>query len=93
VIPPFSALGCRIVAGDRCEIFLKSRVIRPALQGFRPMIRSSGAAGFESSRTPVASSRLVGAIATSLAIGTLSLCFVVTLAVLSIRETMAMPFP
>jgi hypothetical protein len=36
---------------------------------------------------------LVGAIATSLAIGTLSLCFVVTLAVLSIRETMAMPFP
>ena len=57
------------------------------------MIRSSGAAGFESSRTPVASSRLVSAIATSLAIGTLSLSVVVTLAALSIREAMAMPFP
>jgi len=57
------------------------------------MIRSSGAVGFESSRTPVASSRLLGAIATSLAIGTLSLCLVVTLTVLSIQATVAMPIP
>ena len=51
------------------------------------MIRSSGTVGFDSSRAPVASSRLLGAIATSLAIGTLSLCLVVTLTVLSIRAT------
>jgi hypothetical protein len=41
---------------------------------------------------PVASSRLTHAIVTSLAIGTLSLCLVVTLTVLSIRATLAMPF-
>src|SRR5205823_15091714 len=95
-ITPFSAACRRNVAGDHCKIFptsRESRVIRPALQGFRPMIRSSGAVGFESSRTPVASSRLLGAIATSLAIGTLSLCFVVTLTVLSIKATVAMPIP
>ena len=57
------------------------------------MIRSSGAVGFESSRTSVATSRLLGAIATSLAIGTLSLCLVVTLTVLSIKATVAMPIP
>ena len=32
------------------------------------MIRSSGVVGFDSSRAPVASSRLLGAIATSLAL-------------------------
>ena len=57
------------------------------------MIRSPGMAGFESRLAPVASSRLTGAIATSLAIGTLSLCLVVTLTVLSIKATMAMPIP
>jgi len=57
------------------------------------MIRSSGAVGFDSSRTPVTSSRLLGAIATSVAIGTLSLCLVITLTVLSIRATIAMPIP
>ena len=57
------------------------------------MMRSPGTAGFESSRAPVASSRLAGAIATSLAIGTLSLCLVVTLTVLSIKATVAMPIP
>jgi len=57
------------------------------------MMRSPGAVGFESSRAPVASSRLLGAIATSLAIGTLSLCVMVTLTVLSIKATAAMPIP
>jgi hypothetical protein len=57
------------------------------------MIRSPGAAGFEGNRAPVASSKLIGAIATSLAIGTLSLCVMVTLTVLSIKATVAMPFP
>ena len=57
------------------------------------MIRSSGAVGFDSSRTPVTYSRLLGAIATSVAIGTLSLCLVITLTVLSIRATIAMPIP
>ena len=57
------------------------------------MIRSSGPVGFISHPAPVASSRLTHAIAASLAIGTLSLCLVVTLTVLSIKVTMAMPFP
>lgn len=56
------------------------------------MTRSSGTAGFDSRLVPVASSRLTHAIVTSLAIGTLSLCLVVTLTVLSIRATLAMPF-
>ena len=57
------------------------------------MIRSPGTVGFESNRAPVASSKLLGAIATSLAIGTLSLCLMVTLTVLSIKATVAMPIP
>ena len=57
------------------------------------MIRSHGTAGFESHPAPVASSRLTNAIAATLAIGALSLCLVVTLTVLSIKVTMAMPIP
>ena len=57
------------------------------------MIRSPGTAGFEGRCAPVASSRLLGAIATSLAIGTLSLCLMVTMTVLSIKATVAMPIP
>jgi hypothetical protein len=57
------------------------------------MMRSSGAPGFVDSPAPVASSRLTHAVAASLAIGALSLCLIVTLAVLSIRVTMAMPLP
>jgi len=57
------------------------------------MARSPGTAGFQSSLAPVASSRLTKLIAASLAIGSLSLCLVVTLTVLSIKVTMAMPVP
>ena len=57
------------------------------------MTRSPGRAGFESRLAPVASSRLTNAIAASLAISALSLCLVVTLTVLSIKATMAMPIP
>jgi len=57
------------------------------------MTRSPGPAGFESRLAPVASSRLTNAIAASLAISALSLCLVVTLTVLSIKATMAMPIP
>jgi hypothetical protein len=98
-LPPFRLFQQRErrnIAGGSLQGFLtlrESRVIRPALQGFRPMMRSPGAVGFESSRAPVASSRLLGAIATSLAIGTLSLCLMVTLTVLSIKATVAMPIP
>jgi hypothetical protein len=67
-------------------------VIRPRLEGFRTMIRSPGTVGFVSRPAPVASARLTSAIATSLAIGTLSLCLMVMLTVLSIKATVAMPF-
>jgi hypothetical protein len=57
------------------------------------MIRSPGAVGFVSRPAPVASSRLTNAIAATLAIGALSLCVAVTLTVLSIKVSMAMPIP
>jgi len=57
------------------------------------MLRSPGAAGFNARSAPVASSRLTRTVAASLAIGSLSLCLIVTLTVLSIKVSMAMPFP
>jgi hypothetical protein len=55
------------------------------------MIRSPGTVGFVSRPAPVASSRLTNAIVATLALGSLSLCLVVTLTVLSIKVSMAMP--
>ena len=57
------------------------------------MIRSPGAFGFNGRSAPVASSRLIDAVAASLAIGSLSLCLIVALTVLSIKVSMAMPIP
>jgi hypothetical protein len=57
------------------------------------MIRSPGTVGFNGRSAPVASSRLIDAVAASLAIGSLSLCLIVTLTVLSIKVGMAMPIP
>ena len=57
------------------------------------MIRSPGAAGFNGRSAPPASSRLTDAVAATLAIGALSLCLIVTLTVLSIKVSMAMPIP
>jgi hypothetical protein len=55
------------------------------------MIRSSGGLGFNAHSAPVASSRLNDAVAATLAFGSLSLCVIVTLTVLSIKVSMAMP--
>jgi len=52
---------------------------------------SPGATGFNSRQAPVASSRLIDAVAASLAIGSLSLCLIVALTVLSIKVSVAMP--
>ena len=57
------------------------------------MTRSPGAAGFSGRSATAASSRLTDAVAAALAIGSLSLCLIVALAVLSIRASMAMPIP
>jgi len=57
------------------------------------MKRSPGAAGFDARGAPVASTQLMDAIAATLAIGSLSLCLVVTLTVLSIKVAMAIPLP
>jgi hypothetical protein len=57
------------------------------------MRRSPGAAGFNGRSAPVASTRLMDAVAATLAIGSLSLCLIVTLTVLSIKVSMAMPLP
>ncbi len=57
------------------------------------MIRSPGTAGFDGRCASVAPQRLTDAVAASLAIGSLSLCLVVTLTVVSIKVCMAMPIP
>ena len=57
------------------------------------MKRSSGAWGFNGRSAPVASSRLNDAVAATLAIGALSVCLIVTLTVLSVKVSMAMPIP
>ena len=49
--------------------------------------------GFHGDSSFVASSRLTGALAATIAVVTLSLCAGVTLAVLSIRAAMALPIP
>ena len=54
------------------------------------MIRSPGAAGFACRPVPVASSRLINAVAASLAFGAASLCLISTLKVLA-TKIMAMP--
>jgi hypothetical protein len=55
------------------------------------MTRSPGATGFNSRSAPVASPRLIDAVAASLAFGALSLCLIVTITVLSIG--MKLPIP
>ena len=57
------------------------------------MIRLPGTGGFNGRSAPVASSRLADAVAASLVIGSLSLCLIVTLTVLSIKVSVAMPIP
>jgi hypothetical protein len=56
------------------------------------MTRSPGATGFSGHGAPVASTRLIETVAASLAVGAFSLCFVVTLTVLSIKACLATPF-
>jgi hypothetical protein len=57
------------------------------------MARSSGSEGFLSPAAAVASDRLKDAVAASLAIASLSLCLMVTLAVLSSKLGLGMPVP
>jgi len=56
------------------------------------MIRSQGTAGFACQPAPVASTRLINAVAASLAFGAALLCLISTLKVLAIK-LMAMPIP
>jgi len=55
------------------------------------MMRSLRATGFDGHAAPVASSRLINAVAASLAIGSLSLCLIAALTVLSSKASLAMP--
>jgi len=57
------------------------------------MTRPSGPAGFSSPALAVASTRLTDAAAASLAIGSLSLCLMVTFAVLSSKLGAGVPIP
>jgi hypothetical protein len=55
------------------------------------MTRSYSAAGFGGRSAPVASTRLIDAVAASLALSAFSLCLVVAITVLSIKASLAMP--
>ena len=57
------------------------------------MKRSPRATGFGGRSARIASSRLTDAVAASLAIGSLSLCLIVALTLLSIKVSVAMPIP
>ncbi len=58
------------------------------------MIRSLRVvAGFEPRPAAVASTRLGNAVAATLAVGCLSLCLIVTLALLTLKVATAMPMP
>lgn len=58
------------------------------------MIRPQGVAvGFESHPMPVASTRLINAVAASLALGALSLCVIVALTAVSISASIGLPLP
>jgi hypothetical protein len=92
VVLPLSGPRRPNIACDCCETSVP-RVIRPRFKDFPAMIRSPRAAGFDGHAAPVASSRLTNAVAASLAIGSLSLCLIVALTVLSIKVSMAMPLP
>jgi hypothetical protein len=65
----------------------------PAHQRNSAMIGSPVATGFESRSAHTASSRLQDLVAAALAVGSLSLCVIVTLTVFSIKVSMAMPAP
>jgi hypothetical protein len=80
----------RNLAGAARDTTCQSQVIRPRLVRKWTMIRSQGAIGF--APAPVASSRLINAVAASLAFGAASLCLISTLKVLAIK-IMAMPIP
>ena len=49
--------------------------------------------GFQVRSVPAASPRLTNAVAATLALACLSLCLIVTLTMLSIRVSIAMPLP
>ena len=55
------------------------------------MKRLSGAVGFNAQSAPVASPRLIDAVAAALALGAVSLCLVLCLTVLATRASMAAP--
>ena len=59
------------------------------LQGLPTMTRPEGATGFGGQSAPVASLRLIDAVAASLAFGALSLCVAVAFTVLSIKSGLA----
>jgi hypothetical protein len=67
-------------------------MIRPRFEGFTAMIRSlRGVVGFQVRPAPVASVRLMNAVAASLVIGSLSLCVILALTVISIQGVSATP--
>lgn len=57
----------------------------------RSQTRSHNAAGFGGVNIPVASTRLIDAVAASLVLSAFSLCLVVAIRALSIKAGMAMP--
>jgi hypothetical protein len=89
----FRSRNRRIVAGECGEIRFDAAGDSPRALKDLTMTRSPGAAGFSGRSAPAASSRLTDAVAAALAIGSLSLCLIVAVTVLSIKVGMALPVP
>jgi hypothetical protein len=89
----FSGDRRRNVAGHYCQLRLDNVGDSPAHVRIWTMTWSHGTAGSDSRTAPAVPSRLVSAAATSVTIGALSPCVVITQTVLSIKVTMAMPRP
>jgi len=81
--------GSAVKPPQYCRLRLRgswpSRVIRPRRTRNPIMKRPPGAAGFSGQSTPVASSRLIDAVAASLALSAFSLCLAVALTVLTLK--------
>jgi hypothetical protein len=73
--------------------FLRRRSIVLRALVRRASIPKLSEVGFHGDASLTASSQLNSALAAMIAVGTLSLCAGVTLAVLSIRASMALPLP
>jgi hypothetical protein len=91
LLSPLLSKFCPNIACQTCDLSIQ-RTIRLRFEGFKAMPRTTGVvSGFSTPAAPSVRRRVSDAIAAGLALGALSLSLVVTITVLSIKVSMAMP--